>query len=99
VILAHITGIPVEECLMPFIISAGAAVLGMRAAEAADVLGTTPASVNSALLRARGSFRRPGSGAPTCWPASNCLPCCSHEPGPEAATAQRGRDDDFAAAP
>jgi RNA polymerase sigma-70 factor (ECF subfamily) len=38
-------------------------------------------------------------GAPTCWRASNCLPCCSHEPAPEAATAPRGRDGDFAAAP
>jgi RNA polymerase sigma-70 factor (TIGR02960 family) len=34
-------------------------VLGFPAAEAADILGTTPASVNSALLRARGSFRPP----------------------------------------
>ena len=34
-------------------------VLGFPAAEAAEVLGTTPASVNSALLRARGSFRPP----------------------------------------
>jgi RNA polymerase sigma factor (sigma-70 family) len=32
-------------------------VLGFPAAEAAEMLGTTPASVNSALLRARGSFR------------------------------------------
>jgi RNA polymerase sigma-70 factor (ECF subfamily) len=32
-------------------------VLGFPASEAAKVLGTTPASVNSALLRARGSFR------------------------------------------
>ena len=35
-------------------------VLGFPAAEAAEMLGTTPASVNSALLRARGSFRPPG---------------------------------------
>jgi RNA polymerase sigma-70 factor (TIGR02960 family) len=34
-------------------------VLGFPAAEAADILGTTPASVNSALLRARGTFRPP----------------------------------------
>jgi RNA polymerase sigma-70 factor (TIGR02960 family) len=32
-------------------------VLGFPAAEAAEILGTTPASVNSALLRARGGFR------------------------------------------
>jgi RNA polymerase sigma-70 factor (TIGR02960 family) len=32
-------------------------VLGFPAAEAAEMLGTTPASVNSALLRARGGFR------------------------------------------
>jgi len=31
VILGHIAGIPVEEILMPFIISAGAAFVGMRA--------------------------------------------------------------------
>jgi hypothetical protein len=31
VILAHIAGIPVEEWLMPFIISAGAALVGIRA--------------------------------------------------------------------
>jgi RNA polymerase sigma-70 factor (TIGR02960 family) len=35
-------------------------VLGFPASEAADILGTTPASVNSALSRARGSFRPPG---------------------------------------
>ena len=35
-------------------------VLGFPAAEAADILGTTPASVNSALVRARGSFCPPG---------------------------------------
>jgi RNA polymerase sigma-70 factor, ECF subfamily len=35
-------------------------VLGFPAAEAADILGTTPASVNSALVRARGTFRPPG---------------------------------------
>jgi hypothetical protein len=29
--LAHIAGIPVEELLMPFVISAGAALVGMRA--------------------------------------------------------------------
>jgi hypothetical protein len=29
--LAHIAAIPVEELLMPFIISAGAAFVGMRA--------------------------------------------------------------------
>jgi RNA polymerase sigma-70 factor (ECF subfamily) len=32
-------------------------VLGFPAGDAAEMLGTTPASVNSALLRARGSFR------------------------------------------
>jgi hypothetical protein len=31
VTLAHIAGIPVEELLMPFIITAGAALVGMRA--------------------------------------------------------------------
>jgi hypothetical protein len=31
VTFAHIAGIPVEEVLMPFIISAGAAFVGMRA--------------------------------------------------------------------
>jgi len=31
VILGHIAGIPVEEILMPFIISAGAALVGVRA--------------------------------------------------------------------
>jgi RNA polymerase sigma-70 factor (TIGR02960 family) len=36
-------------------------VLGFPAAEAAEILGTTSASVNSALLRARGSFRPGGS--------------------------------------
>jgi RNA polymerase sigma-70 factor (ECF subfamily) len=35
-------------------------VLGFPAAEAAEVLGTTTASVNHALLRARGTFRSPG---------------------------------------
>ncbi|HTW09466.1 MAG TPA: RNA polymerase subunit sigma-70 [Acidimicrobiales bacterium] len=34
-------------------------VLGFPAAEAADVLGTSTASVNHALLRARGTFRAP----------------------------------------
>jgi RNA polymerase sigma-70 factor (TIGR02960 family) len=34
-------------------------VLGFPASEAASILGTTPASVNSALLRARGSFGVP----------------------------------------
>ena len=34
-------------------------VLGFPAAEAAEVLGTTTASVNHALLRARGTFRAP----------------------------------------
>ena len=29
--LAHVAGIPVEEWMMPFIISAGAALVGMRA--------------------------------------------------------------------
>jgi RNA polymerase sigma-70 factor (TIGR02960 family) len=36
-------------------------VLGFPASETAEVLGTSPASVNSALLRARGSLRSPGS--------------------------------------
>jgi hypothetical protein len=31
VTLAHIAGIPVEELLMPFVISAGAALVGLRA--------------------------------------------------------------------
>jgi hypothetical protein len=31
VTLAHVAGIPVEEWMMPFIISAGAALVGMRA--------------------------------------------------------------------
>jgi RNA polymerase sigma-70 factor (TIGR02960 family) len=35
-------------------------VLGFPASEAAEVLGTSPASVNSALLRARSSLRLPG---------------------------------------
>ena len=29
--LAHIAGVPVEEWLMPFVTSAGAALVGMRA--------------------------------------------------------------------
>jgi len=29
--LAHVAGIPVEEWLMPFIVSAGAALVGIRA--------------------------------------------------------------------
>jgi hypothetical protein len=31
VTLAHVAGIPVEEWLMPFIFSAGAAIVGLRA--------------------------------------------------------------------
>jgi hypothetical protein len=31
VTLAHVAGVPVEEWLMPFVISAGAAFVGMRA--------------------------------------------------------------------
>jgi hypothetical protein len=31
VILAHVAGIPVEEWLMPFVLSASAALVGLRA--------------------------------------------------------------------
>ena len=78
-------------------------VLGFPAAEAADILGTTAASVNSALVRARGSFRPPGQrprppsshrgGKSSCRPFCRGIRERRHRPGVIAARRRRQAGD------